>query len=147
PTLYWNNHDMARVVSRVGDDHIYRDNSAKMLATLMYLQKGIPVIYNGEEIGMKNLYIDNIEDFNSPEADDFYKKALEYGYTREWVLHNMRETSKDAGRGAMQWNDSEFAGFSEVKPWSGVNIEPSYTVKSQTSNPTSILVHYKKVLD
>ncbi|WP_373786253.1 alpha-glucosidase, partial [Jeotgalibaca porci] len=85
PTLYWSNHDMARTVSRIGNDHLYRDNSAKMLATLMYLQKGIPVIYNGEEIGMKNLFIDAIEDFDSPEAQKFYEKALDLGYTREWA--------------------------------------------------------------
>lgn len=147
PVLYWNNHDMARVVSRIGDDRIYRDNSAKMLATLMYLQKGIPLIYNGEEIGMKNLYIDRLEDFHAPEAADFYEAALERGYTREWILYNMRETSKDAARGGMQWDDSEFAGFSTVKPWSGVNVEHTYNVRDQVYDPNSVLIHYKKVLD
>ncbi|WP_156295312.1 alpha-glucosidase [Jeotgalibaca dankookensis] len=147
PTLYWSNHDMGRVVTRIGDDHVFRDNSAKMLATLMYLQKGIPVIYNGEEIGMKNLEIDDIEDFNAPEAKSFYKKALDLGYTREWVLHNLRQTSKDASRGGMQWNDSEFAGFSSVEPWSGVNVEEKYNVKAQMMDSESVLIHYKKILD
>ena len=147
PTLYWSNHDMARAVSRIGDDYIYRDNSAKMLATLMYLQKGIPIIYNGEEIGMRNLHIDKIEDFEAPEAADFYEEALELGYTREWVLHNLRETSKDSARGVMQWDDSEFASFSYVTPWSGVNVEHTYNVRDQVRDPNSILVHYKKILD
>uniref|UniRef100_UPI00359F3803 alpha-glucosidase n=1 Tax=Jeotgalibaca porci TaxID=1868793 RepID=UPI00359F3803 len=147
PTLYWSNHDMARTVSRIGNDHLYRDNSAKMLATLMYLQKGIPVIYNGEEIGMKNLFIDAIEDFDSPEAQKFYEKALDLGYTREWALHNLRETSKDSARGGMQWHDGDQAGFSTVEPWSGVNVEKKYNVKEQMMDSNSILIHYKKVLD
>ena len=146
PTLYWNNHDIPRAISRLGDSHIYRNNSAKMLATLMYLQKGIPIIYNGEEIGMKNLYMDNIEDFHAPEAKSFYVKAQELGYNKEWALYNLRESSKDASRGVMQWDDRKFAGFSHVPPWSGVNIEPSYTVKAQVKNPSSVLTYYKSVL-
>ncbi|CZQ97311.1 Hypothetical protein Tpal_2131 [Trichococcus palustris] len=146
PTLYWNNHDMARVVSRIGDDVHYRDDSAKMLAVLMYLQKGIPFILNGEELGMKNLYIDDIRDFNSPEAQTFYEEALALGYTEESILHNLRESSKDASRGAMQWDDSAYAGFSEVKPWSGVNIEPAYNVEAEEDNPESVLHFYRRML-
>ncbi|UJF15214.1 alpha-glucosidase [Jeotgalibaca sp. MA1X17-3] len=147
PTLYWNNHDIPRAISRLGDSEIYRNNSAKMLATLMYLQKGIPIIYYGEEIGMKNLYMDDIEDFHAPEAKSFYEKALKLDYNKEWALYNLRESSKDASRGVMQWDDREFAGFSGTKPWSGVNLEPTYTVKSQVRNPFSVLSYYKDVLN
>lgn len=146
PTLYWNNHDMARVVSRIGDDSHYRDDSAKMLAIMMYLQKGIPFIMNGEELGMKNLDIDDIRDFNSPEAHTFYEDALALGYSEEAILYNLRESSKDASRGAMQWDDSAYAGFSEVKPWSNVNVEPAYNVKAEEANPDSILHFYRKVI-
>ena len=147
PTLYWNNHDMARVVSRIGDDSKHRDNSAKMLAALMYLQKGIPFILNGEELGMKNLFLNDIKDFKSPEAKTFYKDALALGYSEEAVLYNLRESSKDASRGAMQWNQSAFAGFSTVAPWSGVNVEAGYNVAAEEADPDSILHFYRKVLD
>ncbi|MER2133026.1 MAG: alpha-amylase family glycosyl hydrolase, partial [Carnobacterium inhibens] len=114
PTLYWNNHDMARAVSRFGDSVNYRDNSSKMLATLMYLQKGIPFILNGEEIGMKNLEIPTIHDFAAPEAKGFYEKALALGYSHEHILQELNATSKDASRGAMQWDATPSAGFSET---------------------------------
>jgi len=147
PTLYWNNHDMARVVSRIGDDSTHRDNSAKMLAALMYLQKGIPFILNGEELGMKNLYLNDIRDFKSPEAQTFYKEALALGYSVEAALYNLRESSKDASRGAMQWDDSAYAGFSTVAPWSGVNVEAEYNVAAEEADPGSILHFYRKVLN
>lgn len=147
PTLYWNNHDMARVVTRIGDDGQHRENSAKMLAALMYLQRGIPFIMNGEELGMKNLEITQIKDFRAPEAHAFYSKARSLGYDEEWILDQLQQTAKDASRGAMQWDDTEYAGFSTVKPWSGVNIEPHYTVKAEIQNSYSVLNFYKKMLD
>lgn len=147
PSLYWNNHDMGRVLSRIGDDVVHRSNSAKMLAALMYLQKGIPFIYNGEEIGMKNLEIHAIKDFRAPEAHAFFSKARALGYDEGWILDQLQHMAKDAGRGVMQWDDSEYAGFSTVKPWSGVNIEPEYTVKAEVRNSYSVLNFYKKMLD
>ena len=79
PILYWNNHDMARALSRYGDLEEHRDNSSKMLATLMYLQKGIPFIYNGEEIGMRNLHYSDRAQFDTPGAISFYEKAKQIG--------------------------------------------------------------------
>ncbi|MEG0442761.1 MAG: alpha-glucosidase [Carnobacterium sp.] len=146
PTLYWNNHDMARAVSRFGDSVNYRDNSSKMLATLMYLQKGMPFILNGEEIGMKNLEIPTIHDFAAPEAKGFYEKALSLGYSHEHILRELNATSKDASRGVMQWDDTSFAGFSEVSPWSGVNQEAGYHVAAQEADENSILHYYRKLL-
>lgn len=146
PTLYWNNHDMPRVVSNFGDPGLYRDNSAKMLATLMYLQKGIPIIYYGEEIGMKNLHVESMQEFRSPEAQEFYQKALRLGYDQAWALQNLQATSKDTSRGAMQWDNSPYAGFSKAQPWSGVNQDPAYTVEAQEKNPESVWHYYQKVL-
>lgn len=147
PTLYWNNHDMARAVSRFGDVIHYRDNSNKMLATLMYLQKGIPFILNGEEIGMKNLEIPTIDKFEAPEAKGFYEKALALGYSKEHILRELNATSKDASRGVMQWDDSVFAGFSTSPPWSGVNQEADYHVAAQEADEKSILNYYRKLLN
>ena len=146
PTLYWNNHDMARAVSRFGDAVHHRENSSKMLATLMYLQKGIPFILNGEEIGMKNLEIKAIENFFAPEANLFYNKAVDLGYRTDFILQELNATSKDASRGVMQWDRSEFAGFSSTTPWSGVNVEPDYHVAGQEENKSSILHYYRKLL-
>lgn len=146
PILYWNNHDMARVVSRFGDVEHYRDNSSKMLATLMYLQQGMPFIFNGEEIGMRNLYYSDRTQFDTPGAIPFYEKAKQLGYSEEHILKELNHTGRDVSRGAMQWDRSEFAGFSTVKPWSGVNVEEKYNVADQQSDPNSILSYYKKVI-
>lgn len=123
PVLYWNNHDMARVVSRFGNVEQYRDNSSKMLATLMYLQKGIPFIFNGEEIGMRNLHYSDRAHFDTPGAVPFYEKAKQLGYSEKHILKELNHAGRDVSRGAMQWDSSEFAGFSKVSPWSGVNVE------------------------
>ncbi|MFL2100869.1 alpha-glucosidase [Desemzia sp. FAM 23991] len=146
PTLYWNNHDMARMVSRFGDVENGRDNSVKMLATLMYLQKGIPILLNGEEIGMKDLEQSSLDDFKLPNEQFFREKALELGYSEDFVLHQLNAKSINASRGVMQWDTSEYAGFSTVPPWSGVNIEPSYTVEMQEKNEFSILNYYRQLL-
>lgn len=146
PILYWNNHDMARALSRYGNLEEHRDNSSKMLATLMYLQKGIPFIYNGEEIGMRNLHYSDRAQFDTPGAISFYEKAKQLGYSEEHILKELNHTGRDVSRGAMQWDDSDYAGFSSTKPWSGVNIEEKYNVAAQEKDPNSILAYYKKVL-
>lgn len=146
PVLYWNNHDMARAVSRFGDVEEYRDKSSKMLATLMYLQKGIPFLLNGEEIGMRNLEIKNIDQFSLPGADVFYQQALDLGYPKEFALEQLNARSKDVSRGVMQWDDSNYAGFSTHRPWSGVNHEEKYNVMDQESDANSILHYYRAVL-
>ncbi|SDQ12294.1 alpha-glucosidase [Carnobacterium viridans] len=146
PVLYWNNHDMARVVSRFGNVEQYRDNSSKMLATLMYLQKGIPFIFNGEEIGMRNLHYSDRAHFDTPGAVPFYEKAKQLGYSEKHILKELNHAGRDVSRGAMQWDSSEFAGFSKVSPWSGVNVEKNYNVADQEKDPNSILAYYKKVL-
>lgn len=146
PALYWNNHDMPRAVSRFGDESQHRDNSSKMLATLMYLQKGIPFIYYGEEIGMSNLRHENPKEFETPGATAYYAKAKDLGYTEEHILKELNSTARDVSRGAMQWDYSDNAGFSIASPWSGVNKEEKYNVFEEEKDPNSILAFYQKVL-
>ena len=146
PVLYWNNHDMPRVVSRFGNVEQFRDNSSKMLATLMYLQKGIPFIFNGEEIGMRNLHYNDRNHFDTPGAVPFYEKAKQLGYSEEHILKELNHTGRDVSRGAMQWDNATFAGFSTVEPWSGVNVEEKYNVAAQQKDPKSILMYYQTLL-
>src|SRR5699024_10036901 len=112
PTLYWNNHDMARMVSRFGSKEKERDNGTKMLAILMYLQKGIPVLLNGEEIGMKNLERDSLDDFKKMKEIYFIEKAQSLGYSDEFIIEQLNARSINASRGVMQWDTGEYAGFS-----------------------------------
>lgn len=146
PTLYWNNHDMPRVVSRFGDDTQYRDKSAKALALAMYLLRGIPVILYGEEIGMKNLEIRDIELFQSPQATSQYIQLLENGFKKEEALRRIASVNKEASRGVMQWDASEFAGFSTKANWIGENREMSYNVAVESQDEMSVLAFYKQLI-
>lgn len=146
-TLYWNNHDLSRMVSRFGEEENYREESSKMLATLMYLQQGTPVLLYGEEIGMKNLEWDAM----NPEAMEPLEKAAENlsetGLCEDELRRRLISQDTIASRGAMQWNQQAYAGFSTAEPWSGVNEEEAYTVEDQENQPDSILSHYKELLD
>ncbi|WP_338074615.1 alpha-glucosidase [Carnobacterium inhibens] len=144
--LYWNSHDSVRGVSRFGDDEAFRDNSSKMLATLMYLQQGIPLIYYGEEIGQKNLVYEDIGKIETPGVEDFYTKAKKIGYSDESILYHLNHVAKDVARGIMQWDSSKYAGFSTVKPWIGWYQEEKYNVADQEADSDSILNYYRKLL-
>lgn len=146
PVLFWNNHDMARAVSRFGDDHYFRANSAKMLATLMYLQKSLIVIMYGEEIGMRNLQIGSFEEVKSPEALAFAKQALALGYSEEWVLETISANTKDVSRGTMQWSFTINMGFSTVEPWTGINYEHDYNVLAEEEDVLSVLHYYRALI-
>lgn len=146
PSLYWNNHDMPRMVSRFGNVDSYREKSAKALATAMYLLRGIPVILYGEEIGMKNLEVDNINKFQSPKAKDQHIQLLENGFNKQESLSIIAAANKEASRGVMQWNNSEYAGFSAVPSWIGENQEAIYNVEEESVEPDSILNFYRELL-
>lgn len=146
PVLYWNNHDMARAVSRFGDDNYFRANSAKMLATMMYLQGGPMVLMYGEEIGMKNLRIQTLEEINSPEALNFAREAVELGYNDAWILESISANTKDASRGIMQWGLGDYGDFSNVEPWTGINIEPDFTVANEEQDILSVLHYYRAII-
>lgn len=145
PTLYWNNHDMERLVSRFGQVDDYRQESSTCLATLMYLQKGIPVIYYGEEIGMKNLMLTQITDTKDQQVRQTFDQLVAKGYSKETALRLVSHKSREASRGSMQWNSSRHAGFSEIAPWLGVNQESTYNVADQQES-ASILAYYQHLL-
>ncbi|SFG67774.1 glycoside hydrolase family 13 protein [Sporolactobacillus nakayamae] len=144
--LFWNNHDMPRLLSRFGDAKYPRE-SATMLATMLYLHRGIPIIYQGEEIGMTNLRLPEIADYEDSGLKEFVVKAEGLGYSKDEILTSVRACSRQTSRGAMQWNGNPFAGFSEVEPWLGVNDDyPKINVEKQERDPVSILNYYRKLL-
>lgn len=147
PTLYWNNHDMPRVLSRFGNTSFYRNESAKSFATVMYLLKGIPIIYYGEEIGMKNLDIPTIDFFEDKKIVEEYQFLITQGYKPKEVLRSLAEKHKEVSRGCMQWDSTEYADFSSVSPWNSVNQEDGFNVSEQEKDDHSILNFYRQLLE
>lgn len=145
-SLFWNNHDLPRIVSRWGNDKEYRVQSAKMLATLLHGMQGTPYIYQGEEIGMTNIKLD-IDEYDDVEIKNMYKERLAAGYSKEDIMNSIYAKGRDNARTPMQWDDSENAGFTDGKPWLKVNENyKEINVKAEMSDPDSILNYYKKLI-
>ena len=145
-SLFWNNHDLPRIVSRWGNDKEYRVESAKMFAILLHGMQGTPYIYQGEELGMTNIQYE-IEDYRDIETLNVYQERLDQGYTKEEIMRSIHAKGRDNGRSPMQWDDTENAGFTTGTPWLKVN--PNYkeiNAKSQINNPDSIFSCYKKLV-
>lgn len=145
-SLFWNNHDLPRIVSRWGNDGEYRVESAKMLAILLHGMQGTPYIYQGEELGMTNAAY-GIEEYQDIETLNMYRERLEKGYGREDVMRSIHAKSRDNARTPMQWDGGENAGFTEGKPWLKVN--PNYreiNAASQTGDEDSVFGCYKKLI-
>lgn len=146
-SLYWNNHDKPRVVSSFGNDREYRIESAKMLATCMYLMQGTPYIYQGEEIGMTNANFQQVSDYRDIHTLNCYNELIYKGMTHEQLINVMKHLSRDNSRTPMQWNEDTNAGFSEAVPW--IKVNENYTtinVETESKNPNSVLNYYKKLL-
>ncbi|GIF09988.1 alpha-glucosidase [Actinoplanes teichomyceticus] len=149
-SLYWNNHDQPRVVSRYGDDSPrHRVASATMLGTVLHLHRGTPYVYQGEELGMTNHPFGGIEDFRDIEALGQYRQAVELeGRTAEEVLTVLRARGRDNARTPMQWDDSPQAGFTTGTPWLAVN--PNYreiNAAAQRSDPDSVFHYYRRLIE
>ena len=148
-SLFWNNHDQPRAVSRFGDDRPqYREVSAKMLATCLHMMQGSPYIYQGEELGMTNYPFQSPDDFRDIESINAYKEWCESGrLPHETFWPCMTFKSRDNARTPMQWDDSPQAGFTDGTPWIPVN--PNYreiNAKAETANPASVFHYYKKLI-
>ncbi len=145
-SLFWNNHDLPRIVSRWGNDGQYRVESAKMLAILLHGLQGTPYIYQGEELGMTNVQF-GIEDYHDIETLNLYRERLEKGYSREEIMRSVYAKSRDNARTPMQWNDEENAGFTQGTPWLKVN--PNYTeihAAAQVNDGDSVFACYRKLV-
>ena len=146
-SLFWNNHDLPRIVSRWGNDGEYRVLSAKMLATLLHGMKGTPYIYQGEEIGMTNVPFQTIDEFPDIETQNIYQERLKAGFTEEETMYAIRAKARDNARTPMQWNAEKNAGFTEGTPWYRVN--PNYkeiNVEQALADPESVFYHYQKLI-
>jgi oligo-1,6-glucosidase len=146
-SLYWNNHDQPRVVSRFGDDGEFRVQSAKMLATVLHLHRGTPYIYQGEELGMTNAPFTSIEDFRDIESVNWCLAALGRGEHHDAVLARLRPMSRDNARTPMQWDDSEHGGFTTGRPW--IDLNPNYEVinaRASVADEDSVFGHYRQLI-
>lgn len=146
-SLFWNNHDLPRMISRWGNDGQYRVESAKMLAILLHMQKGTPYIYQGEEIGMTNTAISDIAQARDIETINMYHERLANGYAKEDIIHSINVKGRDNARRPVQWNNHAFAGFSTVEPWIAVNDNyEKINVEQALADPDSIFYTYQKLI-
>ncbi len=147
-SLYWDNHDQPRAVSRFGDDSPeHRVNSAKTLATAQHLHQGTPYVYQGEELGMTNTYFAEIAQYRDIESVNYHADALSLGLEAEAVLKSLSVKSRDNARTPMHWDDTAHAGFTAGIPWLPVN--PNYVAinaAAAVANPDSVFHHFKKLI-
>lgn len=149
-SLFWDNHDQPRIVSRLGDDSTreYREASAKMLALCLHMMQGTPYVYQGEELGMTNVPFETLEDFRDIESINAYHELTESGQVSpEDMMRFLRYKSRDNARTPMQWDDSENAGFTTGTPW--IMVNPNYkeiNAKEQLARPDSVFHFYQKLI-
>lgn len=145
-SLFWNNHDLPRIVSRWGNDREFRVESAKMLAILLHGMQGTPYIYQGEELGMTNICY-SLEDYRDIETLNIYHERLERGYKKEEIMQSIYAKSRDNARTPMQWDSNENAGFTTGTPW--IKVNPNYkeiNVELARQDENSIYNCYKNLI-
>ncbi|HEL0097295.1 TPA: alpha-glucosidase [Streptococcus equi subsp. zooepidemicus] len=147
-SLFWNNHDLPRVVSIWGNDTVYREKSAKAMAILLHLMRGTPYIYQGEEIGMTNYPFERLSDVNDIESLNYAKEAMANGMSEEAVLDSICRVGRDNARTPMQWSSQKNAGFSTAdQTWLPVNPNhQEINVASALADPDSVFYTYQKLI-
>ncbi|HEL1182204.1 TPA: alpha-glucosidase [Streptococcus equi subsp. zooepidemicus] len=147
-SLFWNNHDLPRVVSIWGNDTVYREKSAKAMAILLHLMRGTPYIYQGEEIGMTNYPFERLGDVNDIESLNYAKEAMANGMSEEAVLDSICRVGRDNARTPMQWSSQKNAGFSTAdQTWLPVNPNhQEINVASALADPDSVFYTYQKLI-
>ncbi|KAF1298479.1 glucohydrolase [Enterococcus sp. JM4C] len=147
-SLFWNNHDLPRIVSRWGNDTVYREQSAKMFAILLHMMKGTPYIYQGEEIGMTNYPIKDISEAEDIETINMYNERLALGFSNEELIESINAKGRDNARTPIQWDNSANGGFTTGTPW--LHVNPNYTeinVENNLKDPRSVFYTYKKLIE
>ena len=146
-SLFMNNHDLPRVVSRWGNPGEYRVQSAKMLATMLHGMQGTPYIYQGEELGMTNIRLEK-DQLVDLESVNVYKERIEKGYTHEEIMASIHARGRDNARTPMQWSNKENAGFSTATPW--VPVNPNYTeinAEAALADEDSVFHYYRRLIE
>ena len=146
-SLFLDNHDLPRIVSRWGDDGKYRKESAKMLAAILHGMQGTPYVYQGEELGMTNVKFPDISSYEDIETLNMYRERLEAGYDKEDIMRSIYAKSRDNARTPMQWSGDENAGFTTGTPWIALN--PNYkeiNADSERRDPDSVYNFYRKLI-
>ncbi|GEN54488.1 glycoside hydrolase family 13 protein [Halobacillus faecis] len=146
-SLYWNNHDQPRIVSRFGDDGEYRVKSAKMLAICLHMMQGTPYIYQGEELGMTNVHFETLEEYRNIELLNMYKEKKEQGWSHEDLMKAIYVKGRDNARTPMQWNDSENGGFTDGTPW--IQANPNYNeinAEQALADENSVFYFYQQLI-
>ena len=145
-SLFMDNHDLPRIVSRWGNDGAYREVSAKMLATMLHGMEGTPYIYQGEELGMTNIKLD-ISQYQDLEILNLYKERMAKGYREEDVMASIYARGRDNARTPMQWDDTACAGFTTGTPWLPVN-ENYHEINAARAleDPDSVFYYYQKLI-
>jgi len=144
--LYLENHDHPRIISRYGNEK-YRVESGKMLAACYLFQRGTPFVYQGQEIGMLNNYLPDLDDYKDIMVKNNYRIARKLGLSKKKVFSLAQRATRDNARTPVQWSSEKYAGFSTVEPWFGVNPNyPEINVESQLDDPNSILNFYRDAL-
>jgi oligo-1,6-glucosidase len=147
-SLYWDNHDQPRAVSRFGDDGEHRVVSAKTLGTVLHLHHGTPYVYQGQEIGMTNSPFAAIGDFRDIESVNHYAAAVAAGTSPDEVLAALRAKGRDNARTPMQWDASPHAGFTTGEPW--LPVHPNFVsvnAAAARADPDSVFHHYRRLIE
>lgn len=145
-SLFWNNHDLPRAVSRFGNDKEYRVESAKMLAILLHGLQGTPFIYQGEELGMTNVRLRK-EQVRDIEAVNVLVSRAQEGFSEEEILDGLYRKGRDNARTPMQWTSGPNAGFTTGTPW--IDLNPNYTeinAERQQHDPDSVFATYRTLI-
>lgn len=146
-SLFWNNHDLPRIVSRWGNDRQHRVKSAKMFAILLHLMKGTPYIFQGEEIGLTNTPVHSLAEIDDIESRNYYLEAQRDGVPVDSILANINRKGRDNARRPIPWSDAEFGGFSQGKPWLALN--PAFetiNVEQARNDADSVFYTYQKLV-
>ena len=146
-SLFFNNHDLPRIVSRWGNDGQYRVESAKMLATMLHGMQGTPYIFQGEELGMTNIRLP-LEQYRDIETHNVYRERMDQGFAHEAVMASIYARSRDNARTPMQWTAGENAGFTDGTPWMPVNPNHDHIhAEAALADPDSVFHHYRKLIE
>lgn len=145
-SLFFNNHDLPRIVSRWGDDGVYRTQSAKMLATMLHGMQGTPFIYQGEELGMTNIRLE-LEQYQDLESLNLFRERTAQGYDPQDVMRSIRARGRDNARTPMQWTAGENAGFTTGTPWLPVNENHRFlNAEAELADPDSVFHYYRRLI-